>query len=1418
MNGDNGYSRTHRLPPLSISHEKDDYLYDSARPSSTATNIIALYAGTDSSDEATPTNAHYSERRPHVPRPLPQPPPNPQQAPFAQVNPTYRSHSPLPPTPFAQQSYSTQDQLRSRNTPSPANDKMSTQRRLASGPLEAESAYFDRRAAKPLQYTPSNASSSTSASSYSRKQKMEPKTPPPWSPGSSTIYSSPSEPSTSQKPPYNRQYSDYSNNSTAGYSQNDGRRFQKSSPSYSNMGVGGSPSHEPPYAQPVIDSASDGRRPTHSPYQSSLPTNVPSFLSTEPISYRTRSKSPFEQQQYLPPAPPPRPRDSSNNVSSVRSRSVSTSPRSVPIKKTGRPPNLPILPMRDEASVYNQGLLSPVLLSPTPQGKQSTKSLLYDRDGMDYSLLSNIAILLRDLVPRELHVKGSVNYPFCFTGKDVVTTIQSMLPKEKMAWAAGLIGAEVGEAEGRRIALMVARALKGQLFFHEVDWSTGDLQDNVDEVYMFLEDSLVGPDRRNGPSRQNSLGAEAVGEDLPTGVFTPLTSCYSPMCGVGSPLGASCYSSSCPFAKSSLRIPLSPLTSPSNNVDSSKAAGASASSGVNNNAVAWADTVPKDFLASVPKAEIKRQNAILELIQKEEEFLHDLELLENLFLARMEKPDPATGDPPPIQLGPDRESFIVEVFSNHKELVGLISGLVEKLHVRQREDHPFVRSVGDLFLDASLQWEGAFERNMTNFPLAKNRIIREAKINPRFQLFLETCRRDPACHRLPMDHFLQRATTRLPRYNLHFKSILQDTDEANSDRESLERAIEIIDKQCKAIQKGVAAAEVKVKIREYAYNLESKRNRTALHMDLLNPERQLLHEGNVLRKPDYTGMEWQELLAVLFDNYLVVTKEKRREEGDNTSSRFVLAKRPIAVEMMQMTGFNDPSVSRSAGLSNFHLRSNVERDFRDLYPFTIAHIGGKMEPLTLYASSKAARDQWRAKLEEAKALRAHVQEANKVFESHIITSDTFALPTISSLDPEKPPPGADPANFHGAVACAVPFQAMDGRRLIAIGCSDGVWIGLRNDSRSLRKVLHLKLVTQCAVLQSFGLFVVLADKVLISYSLEALVPTSSTGHDPKPPQKLSGNRDVLFFSVGQLRDRTLLIYMKRKANESVFRALEPVVTTVRSQTTKSGGSGLFSKFSKDSKPSDSFRIYKTFFIPSEAYSMQFLRSKLCIVCARGFEIINLDSLLPGTIPDFSQVSREDIRIQQLVKRVETARPLGMFKNSESEFLLCYDNFACYVDRLGEPIKLNNIIEWEGLPRSVAFRSPFILAFDPRFIEVRDSSTGQLVQLISTNELRNIAGSSTTISSMDDEDEDAILLVQRIRSEARKVDGQRQPVYDNQQVFQLVSTAEYRQLHQQPSTPSSSKFNKSSLDRMTTTSTTRTNASSQSQSQSSRAWI
>jgi hypothetical protein len=72
------------------------------------------------------------------------------------------------------------------------------------------------------------------------------------------------------------------------------------------------------------------------------------------------------------------------------------------------------------------------------------------------------------------------------------------------------------------------------------------------------------------------------------------------------------------------------------------------------------------------------------------------------------------------------------------------------------------------------------------------------------------------------------------------------------------------------------------------------------------------------------------------------------------------------------------------------------------------------------------------------------------------------------------------------------------------------------------------------MLEDFGLFLVLADKTLFAYHIEALVPTQ-----PFSPlvqddyQRLnSTGKDVQFFSVGTMYNRTLVIYMKKSRGVS----------------------------------------------------------------------------------------------------------------------------------------------------------------------------------------------------------------------------------------------------------------------------------------------
>lgn len=83
----------------------------------------------------------------------------------------------------------------------------------------------------------------------------------------------------------------------------------------------------------------------------------------------------------------------------------------------------------------------------------------------------------------------------------------------------------------------------------------------------------------------------------------------------------------------------------------------------------------------------------------------------------------------------------------------------------------------------------------------------------------------------------------------------------------------------------------------------------------------------------------------------------------------------------------------------------------------------------------------------------------------------------------------------------------------------------------MRRVLHLKQITQCAVLDDYGIFLVLAHGSLFAYSIETLVQTTpNSAVTSHKPQKLNGNASVEYFRVGCLYHsrHTFVIYMTKK--------------------------------------------------------------------------------------------------------------------------------------------------------------------------------------------------------------------------------------------------------------------------------------------------
>ena len=177
------------------------------------------------------------------------------------------------------------------------------------------------------------------------------------------------------------------------------------------------------------------------------------------------------------------------------------------------------------------------------------------------------------------------------------------------------------------------------------------------------------------------------------------------------------------------------------------------------------------------------------------------------------------------------------------------------------------------------------------------------------------------------------------------------------------------------------------------------------------------------------------------------------------------------------------------------------------------------------------------------------------------------------------------------------------------------------------------------------------------------------------PQKLNGSREVSFFSVGMLHNRTLVVYVKRKGvNSSNFYILEPVIERINEKAKTAAPTNFGNLLGRKTQKMDWFRSYRDFSIPAEAYDLIFLKARIAILCSKGFEIMDIINecvaeiglrrgaadVLLCSLSSVSIPARDDMRLANLTRRLDSCKPMGMFRCTDDEFLLCYDGTMAWL--------------------------------------------------------------------------------------------------------------------------------------------------------------
>ncbi|KAJ7022873.1 CNH domain-containing protein [Mycena alexandri] len=276
-------------------------------------------------------------------------------------------------------------------------------------------------------------------------------------------------------------------------------------------------------------------------------------------------------------------------------------------------------------------------------------------------------------------------------------------------------------------------------------------------------------------------------------------------------------------------------------------------------------------------------------------------------------------------------------------------------------------------------------------------------------------------------------------------------------------------------------------------------------------------------------------------------------------------------------------------------------------------------------------------------------------------------------------------NHHefGEIACAVPNPASDGE--IIYGTPGGIYRTFKDGSTP--RFFDIRDISQMEVLPDVNLFLGLSGGDFFTWPLSTL--QAGSYHWDSDITRLS--KHVSFFNVyrstnpGENHRVCVLKSSSLSGTIKVFNVTQDQQITVLVNT-------------------------QELYIPRETYSIHFLsRTRLAAALKKGFAVqggFEMVDLVTSETQDLLDLS--DPSLQFASKKVKA---MGVFWVS-STFLVCYDKFAFYVDRIGRMSLNDRVMRWTGSASAFALHGPYILTFCTNHVEIWNIETGKLEQKLS----------------------------------------------------------------------------------------------------------
>ncbi|KAM8914833.1 rho guanine nucleotide exchange factor 3 [Spinachia spinachia] len=400
------------------------------------------------------------------------------------------------------------------------------------------------------------------------------------------------------------------------------------------------------------------------------------------------------------------------------------------------------------------------------------------------------------------------------------------------------------------------------------------------------------------------------------------------------PPGSSSFSSSSSSSTMKRRVISATLSNPSYSMTATRVAAATAPASKRRDSKLWSETFDVRLGATQPLSpkEIKRQEAIFELSQGEQDLVEDLKLAKKAY------------HDPMLKLSIMTEHELNQIFGTLDSLIPLHEDLLSRLRDARKPDGS-TDHVGRI-LTGWLPCLSCYTSYCSNQVKAKA-LLDQKKQDRRVQDFLQRCLQSPFSRKLDLWNFLDIPRSRLVKYPLLLREILKHTASEHPDRQHLDEAVLMVQSVVADINRRTGESECQYYKDRLLYSGDGQRD------ELIARSRTLTCHGELKNN---RGLK---LHVFLFQDVLVIT---RSASLNDQPVGYQLCRLPIPIRQLDLEDLLDGEMRVGGSIRGAFSNNERTKNFFRVSDRT----GGPLQSHCFQASDAFNKQQWINCIRQAK--------------------------------------------------------------------------------------------------------------------------------------------------------------------------------------------------------------------------------------------------------------------------------------------------------------------------------------------------------------------------------------------------------------------------------------------------------------------